>query len=398
MKRLPLAFVLGLTALPLACNGDETDTQGNLVPYRQDWRVEAEVPFPYLDDAGQPQITIVRIGGRTYQENFANRGDVIVEFEEGRNTIQIEMRRFTMSLSEAQAQEDFAALQLWAYSSNQTSPRKPSEMEPMNSCIPIAENTNPQWRDDCAIRVYYDGQSQIARAGADLRVKMPASYRHNVRIITQDMDGDNDYINRGTVCIDNLNGSAEVDLENGVASVILSEASQPIPICTPEQIAACDDWEHEDEPAAWHQDCDCILETQSAWGAVRVESADSTGANITIDAPSDLWMNITARNDSPNNLQESHCRADVDLPDFEVEDRPNNWSVRGVASVPSAVASGGYGVQALSKDCQPVLYTPSPAEFVGYNQGHEQMSEERGHVRVCSNCIRGQRCEDLIDG
>jgi hypothetical protein len=409
MKRFPLAFVLGLTTLiTFACDGCDGGTTtgggGQLEPYRDDWRVEAEVPFPYLNDAGEVLISSVRIGGRTYQDNFANRGDVIVEFEEGRSTIKIEMRRFTMALSRANAEEDFEALQLWAYSANQASPRKPGDMDPEATCIPTPDKpSNVSWREDCAIRVYYDGQSQIARAGADFRVTMPASYRHNVRIVTQDADGDNDYINRGTVCVNNLNGSAEIDLENGVASVILAENSLPIPTCTPEQVTACDEYVHQagtddEQDAPWHPDCPCIVETNSSWGSVRVESAEAAAADMTIDAPEHLWMNITARNESSNQSQSDHCPAVVTMPTFVEDERPFAWSVRGTTSKPSSFASGGYGTTAISKDCSPIAFTTAPQEFVGSGNGHEQMSEQRGNVTICTNCIRGQRCEDLIDG
>jgi hypothetical protein len=408
MKRSPLAFVLGLTALTtVACNpADPSTGGGQLEPYRDDWRVEAEVDFPYLNDAGETLISTVRIGGRTHQDNFANRGDVIVEFEEGRSTIKIEMRRFTMALSRANAEEDFEALQLWAYSANQASPRKPGDMDPEATCVPTPERpSGVSWRDDCAIRVYYDGQTQIARAGADFRVTMPASYRHNVRIITQDAAGDSDYINRGTVCVNNLNGTAEIDLENGVASVIIAESTLAIPTCTPEQVTACDEYVHQagtadEQEAPWHPDCRCVAETNSAWGSVRVESAEAAAADITIDAPEHLWMNITARNDKSGLSQSDpdHCTAVVTMPTFVEEERPSPWSVRGTTSKPSSFASGGYGTTAISKDCSPIAFTTSPQDFVGHGNGHEQTSENRGNVTICTNCIRGQRCEDLIDG
>lgn len=401
MKRSLSAFALGLTALTmtLSCNekgnGDDGNTGGQLAPYRDEWRVEAEVPFPYLSGDGTVQIASVRIGGRVYQDNFANRGDVIVEFEEGRDTIKIEMRRFTMAGSRAAAEEDWEALSLWVYNANQTSPKKPEEMDPERQCV----GDGGVWQDDCAIRVYYDGQSQLARAGADFRVTLPAAYRHTIRIATEDADDDDDYINRGTVCVNNLRGSAEIELENGVASVIMADDIQAIPICTEAQVEACETYEHEGASAPWHPDCPCIFDTMSAWGSVRVESRDAAAANITIDAPEHLWMNITARNDGPNqSAATSHCNANIELADFIIEDKPFPWSVRGTTPPPSPSASGGYGTIAVSKDCSPVVYTPSPDDYVGRGNGHEQEVEDRGDLRICTNCIRAQSCDQLTDG
>jgi hypothetical protein len=399
MKRLSSILVLGLATLALACEGgknndDDGGTSSRLQPFRDTWRQEAEIPFRYLDDNGNPQITLVRIGGRKYQDNFANRGDIVVEFEEGRNSIKIEMRRFTMALSRDAADDDFAALSLWSYNQQQTSPRKPGDMDQERRC-----DTASAWMDDCAIRVYYDGQSQIARAGADLRVTLPASYKHAIRVVTEDADGDDDYINRGTVCVRNLPGSAEVELANGIASVILADDIQPIPICTPAQLEACETWQHEDEDAPWHPDCDCIQQTQSSWGSVKVESRDGAAADITIDTPAHLWMNITARNEGPHQVAgESHCRATVDLPDFDgVYDFP--WQATGNTPPPSSFASGGYGTIAISKDCSPVVYTASPEEFVGHGMGNMQdVDPLRGDIVICSNCIRAQSCDQLIDG
>ena len=98
----------------------------------------------------------------------------------------------------------------------------------------------------------------------------------------------------------NLPGSAQIELANGVASVILAEDIQPIPTCTEAQLDACERWEHEGSPAPWHTDCPCIQETRQAWGSVRVESRGGAAADITIDAPEHLWMNIIAENRGDN--------------------------------------------------------------------------------------------------
>jgi hypothetical protein len=384
MKRFAMLVLLSEAALLRVCACNSPDSEPvSLEPFRDGWHVEAELPFP-------ADITMLRIGGRAYQDNFANRGDVIVQYEAGIDTIKIEMRRFTMALSPESAEEDFAALSLWAYASNQTSPKRPADMDPTRKCDASA------WLDDCAIRVYYDGQSQPSRSGADFRITLPASYRESIRIITEDSDADSDYINRGTVCVKDLPGSAEIELANGVASVILADDVRPIPSCTDAQIAACETWQHDDAPAPWHPDCDCVQQTDNAWGSVRVESRDGAAADITIDAPSQLWMSITARNEGPNTQGETHCNAIIDLPQVEGQhDHP--WDFTGNTPPPSPSAVGGYATMAISKDCSPVSFSPSPEALGGTGDGSSTYPL-RGDLTICSGCIRSLDCDALIDG
>src|SRR5690606_37114993 len=71
-------------------------------PFEDAWRLELDLPFPYLDAAGTTaRIKSLTIGGREEDDNFANRGHVIVQFDpagtaaDGR--IRVEMRRYTMA-------------------------------------------------------------------------------------------------------------------------------------------------------------------------------------------------------------------------------------------------------------------------------------------------------------
>ena len=211
MKRPTLAsFVrygvsFGFAASVLAACGGDDNPSSTLIPFRDNWQVEAEVPFDYLDGDGNPQISSISIGNSTpISDNFMNRGDVIVQFADT-DTITIELRRFTMATNEDLAQEDYDALQLWAYSAGAA---RPEDLDPETDC------TQGGWQNDCRILVYYDGQTQLSRSGADIRVTMPSNYRHTLNIATADNDTDSDYHNRSNVCVQNPNGTVDIDLGN----------------------------------------------------------------------------------------------------------------------------------------------------------------------------------------
>ena len=139
---------------------------------------------------------------------------------------------------------------------------------------------------------------------------------------------------------------------------------------------------------------------QGRFGQLNVESREGAAANITIDAPQDLWMTIRARNDGENQAsQGTHCKARVELDDFVVSEDPFPWHRSGETNKPSLSAVGGYSTNAISSDCSPVVYTARPEDFVGAGNGHLQDRDPlRGEVRLCSGCIRAQSCDQLIDG
>jgi hypothetical protein len=62
----------------------------------------------------------------------------------------------------------------------------------------------------------------------------------------------------------------------------------------------------------------------------------------------------------------------------------------------AAIRGAGFNVQATSKDCAPVTATEDPNDFVGQNNGSDQTTVERGNIKVCSGCVRGQSCEALL--
>ena len=420
MKRAVLSLFFTSLLIPAtACNGGGSGGSGSpdIKPFRQsDWQVEAQVPFTHtMDDMSL--ISALQIGGRLTggsNKNFANRGDVIVLFDGPENQITVEFRRFTAAANDAAADEDFKALSLWAFNANQSTPLPPDEMEAEALC-----NNDTGWLNNCAIRVYYDGLTQLARAGADIRVTLPPSYQRTVSVITEDNDDDAAYFNRGNVCVDGLRGTADVTLQSGQAFVKLAPDVKVAPLCSDDFIARCEAWPCDpgagtcmvgddlvDEGSqAWANECPCVAQVME-FGRVKVDTHDSAAADMTVDLPSTLWASITAKNEQigqDSSDPDKHCEVTIDpsLPNFEIIDGPGNdfpWERRGQINYPGlpAVAGAGYSVQATSKNCEPVPSTEDPNDYVGAENGSDQESTERGNITICSGCLAASSCDQLL--
>lgn len=393
----PASLALALVAPALA--GCETGGDGvsERLPYRDAWRVAADVDFIHISpDDGSVQIFDLSIGGRLSNDNFANRGDVIVNFDGPDDRILVEMRKFTQNASQEAADDDFANLSLWAFTS---SLGRPQDQDPEDDCVVSG------WQNGCAIRVYYDGLSQLQRAGADLRVTLPANYRRKITVTTEDNVADDDYFNRGDVCISNLFASADVETQSGNVWVNLNREASPAPRCTTEQIQACEDWTVEDADgnqvaAPWAPECDCIAVGGGEFGRLAIENRDDSSSNVTIDIPSDLWASIRAENTGEGQSSAGEfCEATISVPDIELEPTGNDfeWQASASANYPGepAIRGAGFSIQAASSQCSPVAHTGSPAEFVGVDNGDDQASSERGNIEVCSGCIT-QSCDELV--
>jgi len=406
MRNSVLTLLACLTALPLlACGDSGGDALGTRAPYRDSWRVEGETDFihtaPDADGNLVTQIGNLRIGGREFNDNFANRGDVVVNFDGPADRIMVEFRRFSTNTSEDAAQLDFDAMSLWAFNTSVGSPSKPNDMDPEADCT-----GSDGWLPDCGIRLYYDGQKQLARAGADIRITLPSDYRQSLDIVTEDADEDSDYINRGNVCVFGTNGSVDVDMQSGEAFVSISDEATPAPTCgappntksnPSANVEFCNDLEIDGVPSAWSDEqCACAME--GVYGVVKVESDDSAAANITVDVPTGLWSAITVENkgDAPES-----CTGTISVPGLVPDESGGNefaWEARGTVNSPSdAVTAGaGYNIQARSGQCDPVSFTEDPANFVGKNNGSMQESEQRGNTEVCDGCLRTSSCDALM--
>ena len=403
MRNSALTLLAGLLALPLvACTGGSDPTTPDRQPFRDDWQVEADVAFEHTIDVGgelMTQIGDITIGGRESNDNFANRGDVIVNFDGPANRILVEFRRFTTNTSDDGAEADFGAMSLWAFNSAIGTPSKPDDMDPTANCV------TGGWLNGCGVRVYYDGQTQLARAGADIRVTLPSDYRQTVNIITQDATADEDYLNRGNVCVSGTNGTVDVEMQSGEAFVIVSDEATPAPVCgappntksmPSAEVDFCNTYEKDGENAAWSTDCQCAM--NGVYGVVKVETDDSSSANITVDSPADLWAAITVENqgDMPD-----MCTGRIDVPGIVLDETVGNefpWEAKGTVNTPSdAVTPGaGYNIQVRSGQCNPVAFTENPDDFVGVNNGGMQDTEPRGDLTVCADCLRGMTCDQLL--
>jgi hypothetical protein len=388
-------LVLGLLAPAFfaaapSCSGTGGDAPGsNFAPFRSGWEVVGNFEFPYLNMDGEVQISSILVGGKEYDDNFANRGDVVVKMNGPEGMILVEMRKFTFAESDEKAQNDFDRLEPWIWSANPTSPKQPSEItDETADCI------NAGWQEGCGIRVWYNGQIQPQRLGADIRVTLPASYRHGVTIITQDNIVEDAYQDRGSVCVENVNANLDVKLASGEAFVIGAPELTPGPGCSPAEITACEEYMKDGMPAAWAPECPC-----QEFGHIVVESQDAGSANITVDVPPTLWASMNLENKA---MDPAACTATLaGLPDAVIDDTTTDkpHQVRGEINHPSddAIAGGGYNVRTSSEGCSPVRFAESPEDYPGELNEDEQESEDRGNLVVCGDgCLRASTCEDLL--
>jgi hypothetical protein len=401
------AFLLSLVAFTAACE-DAPPAGGNQAPYRDKWRVVHEGEFKVFDDDGAVNITDLAIGNSLgYNDNFVNRGDVIVNFDGPADQIKIEFRRFTFADSDDGAQEDFDKLSLWAYNASPSTPKKPADMDEEARCGGEDDDGDPlPWLNTCAIYVYYDGQTQLARAGADIRVTLPPNYRQDIAIATADDVAEDTYPNRGNICVSNLNATVDAELQNGVAFVSLAPDATPSPKCEQSAPASVDDCVNFDDPMtegpdAWSNTCLCFAESYEL-GRVKITSLKPSSADMTVDIGSaSLWTAFNAQNTGKNELTGKHCTAAIDgLSNIEYSQNDVNqpWRLIGVANYPSMKAPNGAGftVSLESNGCEPVAEVEAPKDWDANDPDPD--SEVRGNTHVCVGCLAGKSCEDLLPG
>jgi hypothetical protein len=383
-------------------SGDDEASEVCPRPFRDDWRVEHEGAFEGLDDSGEPRILGMTIGTPDpFGDNFLNRGDVIVDFTGEPGTIRVELRRFTFACDDSAAADVFAKLSLWAYDESTATPKRPAEMDPASDC----RDGEGGWRDGCAIYVYYDGQNQLERAGADIRVTLPPDYRQSLDILTSDNIVEDSYPNRGNVCIDGLHGSADIELASGIAHVRMAADATPAPACPPDKVADCTDVGDPTTIAAsegaWSKNCACA--TQLMMGSVSIEADAPYAADIVVDAPADLWASITAENEAGGGGADT-CPVAIEdyggafVPDAAQHDPAEPWRLIGDANRPSeaALAGGGYAVHLVSAACDPVAAVESPDAWEP--DVEVPSAETRGFISLCSGCLGDDPCADLAGG
>ena len=394
MVRLSVSCLcLSLAATALACEGEPPDSgDAELVPHRDEWRTEYEGDFPYLAGDGTAQITTVTIGSREVGDNFANRGDVIVEFSDT-DEIKVEMRRFTFARNDEEAQADFDKLKAWMFNSPDN-PSNPGNLQADADCT-------QGWMDNCGVLVWYDGAIQRRSTGADIRVTLPKEYRHTIRVRTEDnvRHDDDAYPDRGNVCVAELGGSAQVSLEHGNAFVALQRDITPGPTCSASAIERCETWTDDMGNAAWSEHCPC-----TTFGTLTVQTSGGSAANITADVPAELWSYLSVRNElaSGSIMGDDQCTAEIDIEGVTIDDATadNAAESRGELNRPSpaAIMGGGYGVNLSSQRCLQVPYVEGPGDYVRNASDDDLEMEVRGNLVACSGCLAGQSCSDLLDG
>lgn len=384
-------------------DGDLPGDHDGTAPYRDEWRVVHEGPFVELDEAGDPLIRSLIVGNTLgYDDNFVNRGDVIVQFDGEPGTIRVEFRRFTFAASQADAQAVYERMALWAYNSSTGSPKRPVDMDEADRCDGVDAGGAPRaWKDGCAVYLYYDGQAQLVRAGADIRVTLPPEYRGALALATSDNVAEDAYPNRGNVCVDGLPGAVDIELQNGLAFVSVA-ATSPYPSCPEELVAECEAYDDPstDGPDAWAADCPCINLGYNP-GLVKVASLEPSSADITVDVPSGLWTSFRAENAGENTLQGKHCAAAIEgLASVEfsagMSDPNKPWLRGGVANQPVAAPAGGFRIDLKSSGCEAVGAVESPGEW-----DPEVVDPEptlRGTIEICEGCLVGTRCDALLPG
>ncbi len=403
MKRSFLMMMLAAATLTgmASCKSDGGgSSSGVSQPFRESgWTVVIDQPFQVYAEDGTVNIGSLQIGNEG-GDNFRNRGDVIVQYADV-DRITVEMRKFTQVDSEALAEADYDKLSIWG--STSALPPPPFNLDPENNCV------DPQfqapWQDGCQIAVFYEGQTQVDRSGADLRVTLPKEFIFDLFVVTEDNDADSDYQNRGNVCIENLPGTADISLSNGSAYVILDETMPEMPECP-------DDLRIECEDSGWNPDgCGCLAQG-FAFSQVKITSNDGQAADGWIDIPGtgDFWVGYNLRNDGQNTPGDDApgalCEAvvmdsagAVRLSDnTDLGQAPN--SNQGSINYPGepATEGAGFSIQMISDQCSVILATEDPSAFEGVGNGPEQESAERGNLTVCSGCVRSMGCDALLPG
>ncbi|MCA9708715.1 MAG: hypothetical protein KDK70_22895 [Myxococcales bacterium] len=351
MRAVAVALVC---SLPLACLLDPDEPDSPLgKPFRDQWRVELDAPVAL---EGPGSLDELQVGGHEHEGNFANRGDVLVRFHD-EDRIVVELRRFSRASSLARAQQDFERLSLWAYVGGDVAPTPPSQMEFPRPCV----GQSGTLRDHCGLRVYFDGASQPQRAGADMRVTLPARYAGELHVITEDVDLDADYQNRGNVCIEPTRARVSVELQRGLAF-----ASVALPDRAPQAVPAL--------------------------------SLHGDAAELWLDTPATLRTVFSTSYEDDARKQE-RCYVDPRLEGQEITDSTfgaTRSSVSGIAGpAPDSTASVAE-VSARAETCAVVAFTEDPDAWTG--EASDQDAEIRGAIHLCNDCLRTQGCDALLPG
>ncbi len=357
---------------------------GTQKPFRADWELVVDAEFPLT---GDDAVRSLSLGHLEHEGNWGNRGDIEVLFDLPEERVTIELRRYAHAECEADAELLFENMYLWAATTETPTLFKELGDE---SCLPLVEDrgkTLPddatdgqlRWRDDCRVYYYYDGQSSPRRAGADLRVHLPAAYRGRLDAVTEDNDVEDDYPLRGDIDLYGLCGSAALRLSSGQARVKLCDDLSPAPTCTTKQIEAC-------AAAGWDPACGC-----EEFGTLDVRANPATGPDITIDLPDALFARVSVDNEQEGAVAGEPTSCDVRVENCAegcelTQDPETPWTAQVVYNDPGppATEEAGYRVTALAERCQLVTELEGPDEWI---DGAPPEPTRRGFARLCTGCL-----------
>jgi len=390
MKNLSLVSLLGLSLLAGAGCGDDKpgttgDDDGGAHPQETEWKkVVDNLPFPVSGDA---PITALTVGRLDYSGNFANRGDVEVYLDQDAEVITVEMRFYdfsdditAMGDPATDVQGTFERMSLWAYSAS--TPAPPSEMKPEDDC------TAGTWKDNCNIYVYYDGQVQPVRAGADIRVHLPKAYRGDLNITTEDNTAETSFPRVGNITVDGLCSSGIINMAQGEAKIKMCRDLTPAPTCTADEIAGCETFQIDGKDAAWSNMCPCKADN---FGQLKIEAVKPWAGNITVDVPKTLWLNANLANeetDKPHNCKPTLESCSNDVCELTTNDG-SGYSISGEFNYPSTAAAkgAGFNLTVKSAGCNPVTYFPNAEKWNADETMSAPVIEEHGHIKVCTDCL-----------
>lgn len=326
------------------CQFPEDDGSGNGLEnvVVDGWKLELAARLDPDDPNAAQEL---RIGGREFETNFANRGDIIIEFWD-QPEVTVEFRRFATVL--AATSPEFEKLGLWAFDTAGDAPLRPDEMVISKPCI----RDDGALRDGCAIRAMYDGISQPVRLGTDIRVTLPRTWTGNVRAFTEDNSFDNELPDRGDICVGAGAASVEADLEHGRA----------------------------------------LIQTGASEG--REISVVGEAANITIDVPADVESRLSANHASVPE-EGKLCNSEFNVDGFVLDD----------GGAPGGALIGTAGPRPFSNTVVRATAKTSSCDLINALQGarrgafgeHDVVEGElRGNITYCNGCLAAASCSDLI--
>jgi hypothetical protein len=137
-----------------------------------------------------------------------------------------------------------------------------------------------------------------------------------------------------------------------------------------------------------------------------------SAANMVVDVPPHLWASILLENQGTgqeaNPAQDTpgtQCDADVTVPGYLLdpisgtEDTRVPWFNKGYLNqVSTSILGGGFNIGLSSSSCAPVAAAAEPCDSFHGDGGEAEIVEERGNLEVCSGCLRGKSCEELLPG